>query len=459
MKTKVTLLGIVVFGAILLALPAAAQEQFDYVTNNDTLTIAAYSGSGGVVTIPSTYTGLQVTSIGEAAFEYSGITGIIIPTTVTNIGQGTFEGCSKLLSAPLPDSLIVIGNYAFGGCVSLTNITIPASATNIGIAAFATCSSVRSVTIPNTLTSIPENMFYNCSSLTSATIPNSVTSIGNDAFEGCASLATITISTNVTTIGESAFSTSGLTSVTIPASVTSIGYYSFSYCANLTEIAVDAANPDFSSANGVLCDKSQTTIVDCPNALAGPYTVPDTVTSVGVGAFDDCASLTAVTIPDSVTSIGDYAFQDCASMVTVTIGNGVTSIGDEAFLDCSSLQKISFQGDAPTPGFDMFGGTSAAATVYYLPDTTGWSTTYGSLPAIMANAPPQITDIGVKNNEFGFTCTGASNQVIVVQACTNLVNANWQPLQTNTLTGTSFDFTDSKWKNYPSRFYRIGAAP
>jgi hypothetical protein len=70
-----------------------------------------------------------------------------------------------------------------------------------------------------------------------------------------------------------------------------------------------------------------------------------------------------------------------------------------------------------------------------------------------------ISGIGVHDNEFGFTFNGTNNQVIVVEACTNLVNANWQPLQTNTLIGTSTNFTDSQWRNYPVRFYRIGSVP
>ena len=71
--------------------------------------------------------------------------------------------------------------------------------------------------------------------------------------------------------------------------------------------------------------------------------------------------------------------------------------------------------------------------------------------------PPQISGgIGLGTNGFGFTITGSSNQVVIVEASTNLTTPNWQPIQTNTLTGTLFYFKDSQWRNYPRRFYRVG---
>jgi hypothetical protein len=67
--------------------------------------------------------------------------------------------------------------------------------------------------------------------------------------------------------------------------------------------------------------------------------------------------------------------------------------------------------------------------------------------------------LGARASQFGFTFTGSSNQVIVVEACTDLANPAWQPVQTNALTGGSFYFTDPQWTNYPSRFYRVRDLP
>ena len=162
--------------------------------------------------------------------------------TTTNtglIGSSAFDGCSKLTSISLPESITSIGKYAFYGCTALTSVTISNSVTSIGDYAFVSCSSLASVTIPNSVTSIGNYAFENCSSLTDITIPNSVTKIVSRTFSGCLKLTSITIPNSVTSIGNYAFyHCSSLTSVTIPNSVTSIGQYAFSGCSSLTEVTL-----------------------------------------------------------------------------------------------------------------------------------------------------------------------------------------------------------------------------
>jgi hypothetical protein len=65
------------------------------------------------------------------------------------------------------------------------------------------------------------------------------------------------------------------------------------------------------------------------------------------------------------------------------------------------------------------------------------------------------TGFGVQTNQFGFNVNWTSGQVVVVEACTNLFNPVWESVQTNTLTGDSFYFSDCQWTNYPGRFYRL----
>src|SRR6185369_14743813 len=97
---------------------------------------------------------------------------------------------------------------------------------------------------------------------------------------------------------------------------------------------------------------------------------------IGAGAFSE-SGLTNVTIPNSVTSIGEAAFMYCHILTNVTIGNSVTNIGGEAFSACTSLTSLHFEGNAPSGG-----GVSTAqnATLYYLPGTTGWGSTFGGRP-------------------------------------------------------------------------------
>jgi BspA type Leucine rich repeat region (6 copies) len=247
------------------------------------------------------------------------------------------------------------------------------------------------VTIPDTITGLPVTSigfeaFGGCTSLTSITIPNSVTSIGSWAFENCSSLTSVTIPSSVTSIGGSAFANCDLTNVIIPNSVTNIGGGAFSYCYYLTAITVDAVNPSYSSADGVLFNKSQTTLVQFPGGIAGSYTIPNSVTCIGdwafatysgltnimigngvtnIGghAFSDNSVLTSVRIPDSVTGIGDSAFWACWSLTNATIGNGVTNIGDEAFFDCLSLASVTIPNSVTCIGDLAFGNCKSLTSI------------------------------------------------------------------------------------------------
>ena len=127
-----------------------------------------------------------------------------------------------------------------------------------------------------------------------------------------------------------------------------------------------------------------------------------------------------------------------------------------AFFGCSDLAGVYFQGDAPTADSSVFSGADQSI-IYYFPGTTGWGASFAGRPALPIATHIQTADasFGVRTNQFAFNVAGSYGLTFVVEATTNLISPTWYPLQTNTLTGTSSYFSDSQWRNYPRRFYRV----
>ena len=211
------------------------------------------------------------------------------------------------------------------------------------------------------VTSIYYAAFKDCYNLTSVTIPNSVTSIGNYAFNNCRGLTTITIPTSVKSIGYGAFNGCwGLTSITIPNSVTSIGGFAFTNC-GLNSITVESGNTKYDSrhnCNAIIETSSNTLVAGCKNT-----TIPNSVTSIGDGAFSACWGLTSITIPNSVTNIGNGAFNMCDGLTSVTIPNSVTSIGNKAFYGCYGLTTITIPNSVTSIGNNSFEFCSKLTTI------------------------------------------------------------------------------------------------
>ena len=230
--------------------------------------LVKYHGAGGSVVIPNT-----VTEIGNRVFlENFSLTSITIPNSVTSIGDSAFFLCLNLTSVTIPNSVTFIGEDAFWGC-KINFLTIPNSVTYIGEGAFGFSNNMLiKLDAGNTAYLLEGDVLYNKSktllhtypagkSGKSFSIPASITKIGNSAFSGCTRLITVMIPNSVISIGDCAFYFSGLTSLTIPNSVTSIGAVAFGSCENLSSV-----------------------------------TIPNSVSEIGQGAFSYCTNLRIVTV-------------------------------------------------------------------------------------------------------------------------------------------------------------------
>ncbi|MGJ8637930.1 MAG: leucine-rich repeat domain-containing protein [Opitutaceae bacterium] len=309
------------FGLVLVSSLIAGQYgNLTYEVNGETVEITnCVQSTSGELVIPEFIEAKPVTSIKEHAFQF----------------------CTNLNGIIVPDSVIDIGRFAFADCSSLDSITLPSDLSTIPAHCFNRCSNLISLEIPNGVVEIGEYAFSNCLSLTSVILPSDLNSIGIGAFYRCYGLDSITLPYSLTTIGDGAFGLcSNLVSITIPSNVSYIGYSAFHFCSNMTSFNVDLANPSYSSDDGVLLNKLQTTLIQCPASKSGPYLIPSNVLTIAEYAFYECSSITDVGIPNGVSTIGFSAFGDCNGLTSIDIPGSVIYIDGNNFRSCEALTSI-----------------------------------------------------------------------------------------------------------------------
>lgn len=248
-----------------------------------------------------------------------------------------------------------IGNYSFGKCEYAESIIIPASVKRLGENAFWDCNDLKSFTIPESITSLEYQVFYGAG-LESIVIPDSVTSIGDGAFNYCRSLTSVSIPDSVTSIGESAFDNCDkLTEINVPASVKSIGELAFSGCKKLAEIKIDQNNTEYTFEDGVLYDKNKTKLLFVSPTKSGEFVIPDTVTSIGVGAFTEDVKLKNIIFPNSVTSMDTVSFYGCRGLKRIILPESMTNLGYSSFAFCTNLKSIYVPDSVTTIEKEPFG--------------------------------------------------------------------------------------------------------
>ena len=295
--------------------------------------IVAYSGTA----VLTGYSTSPADELPAYALHGMGITSLVLPTSVTAIGEGSLAGISAV-SLSLP-GVTTVGEGAFAGAVKLESVALSQSSTiTLGQQAFAGCSSLSSVSLNADI--IPAGAFKNCTSLTSAAFPASLKSIGSNAFMGCTSLAQFAFGESIAEIGEGAFEGSGIKGVELSGctALKSIGAWAFAKCPELASV-----------------------------------TMPESLTEIGKGAFFDDPSLTSIDLPSGITNvedfvltntsgvttgniipadaeiIGQYAYKGMSGVTHLDLPAGLTYIGDNAMEGMVSLREIEADKTAEVP--------------------------------------------------------------------------------------------------------------
>ncbi|MDR1320711.1 MAG: leucine-rich repeat domain-containing protein [Gracilibacteraceae bacterium] len=371
------------------------------------------------ITIPH-----SVTSIGNGAFSCCfQLTDIVIPEGVTAIEDGTFDGCVKLMSITIPDGVTSIGERAFARCESLAGVAVPRSVTNIGSEAFSCCLRLANIVVHN-VTKIKKSAFEGW---TDVTVAGSVTVVGDYAFIECANLPSLTISGGPEHIAEHAFMNAGrlleistaedgnnyvvldgvlfsrdmktlifyppakegsvyaiptgvkrikdrafrgsknLLHIAVPRSVTAVGG-AFMGAERLREISVAEENTVYAAQDGVLFTRDMKTLVCYPPAKeTAVYRIPESVASIGEGAFFWCENLAHIIADENSENYasrdGVLFTDDMKTLVyyppakegsSYAIPTGVTRIKGSAFRDHRNLTGVAVPDSVTIIEGDMF---------------------------------------------------------------------------------------------------------
>ena len=270
-----------------------------------------------------------VTEILDEAFRESTITSVVIPNTVTAIGNRAFYLCTQLSgTVVIPNSVNTVGYTAFCRCDRMTEVVLPAKDVTYGHGCFQTTGLTGTLTLPEGLVTISSNMFRNNNKLTNIVIPNTVTTISQDAFAYCDKLEAVQIPNSVTTIQDNPFYSSE----------------------QIESVMVEEGNPMYYSENNcIIHQATNTLVIGCKNSV-----IPEGIVAIGSYAFGQCGLTHMPEIPSSVTTIGDHAFLSCEDHGSLVIPETVTQMDQEAFI-FSCFSTVTLSQSINTIPYRMFG--------------------------------------------------------------------------------------------------------
>jgi len=304
------------------------------------------------ITVPST-----VTSIGNSAFKENPTTTIVWKPANCSIGTDDsapfYSTNSKVTSFTFADGVEVVPSYICKNMNKIDTIVLPASVSRLGQNAFMYCTNLKSINLPATQKTLPASFLEGCTSLESIELPATLTTISADAFYGCTKLANVNLHEGLTTIGLRAFYNCKLTEITIPSTVTSIGNAAFKGNPTTTivwkpkscTIGSDDSAPFYNTNSQVTSFTFGDSVQVIPAYLCkymkiDSIAIPATVTGIGQSAFMYCANLKHFEFPQGIKTLATSVLEGCTALDEVVIPSSVTTINQDAFYNCSALQAI-----------------------------------------------------------------------------------------------------------------------
>lgn len=249
-----------------------ATSMYGVLNNNSKFTDATRLIIGDDITIINMHAMSYVDSLKE----------VVVPSTVSTIGNSAFEGCSSLESITLQEGIKTLEYGAFNGCTKLKSIVFPSTISSFGDTVCENCTALTTVTFTDGITAIGESNFKGCTSLTKVQFPDSLLSLGTRNFWGCTVIKKVVIPDSITVLGEYNFyNCTSLEQVSLPSNLTSIGEYAFYFCPIKTLV------------------------------------IPDKVTTIDSRAFSHNKSLSSVIVPVSLTTVKSGAFANASQLKTV----------------------------------------------------------------------------------------------------------------------------------------------
>ena len=442
-----------------------------------------------------------VTAIAKEAFIDHGMTSVIVPYTMTDIGYDAFRGCKNLTSMAVEDYhsyLVQLAPPRVEGLVDVDGTKDPAAkraqgdlrvyGDADGNGAYDSrngCNAIirtanntlvagcQTTVIPDDVETIYDHAFYGHTNLKAIDIPASVKAIRSGAFYGCTGLETVTFNEGLEAIDNYAFyGCSKLTSLYIPSTVTSIDLNAFKNCTGLAKVVA----PDIAAWCAISFGKDANPLANAEHLYIDENTevtelaIPQGVTAVGNYAFYNAKAITSVTIPATVTELGGYAFYGCDNLTSVTVAwaepitigssrfsnraNAILYVptGTKALYEAADywkefkeIHEVAIDGTVLIDGiYYALDGTSGTATVVSGDNTYTGSVT---IPAQIeyGGVTYPVTAIGIKAFQGcgELTSIDIPSSIVTIddyafQGCSSLAEVNI-PASVTTLGGYAFD--------------------